>query len=513
VTSAAEPRRTGRTGPALAFLAALLAFGYFARRPWNPNENSRMAPVLAAFWHHTLAIDGYWASGPVQTNDRSESGGRTYSDKAPGSSVLAALGYAPVYAWERATGTEARYVIRKYAMTVAAVGLPLALALAALFALARSAAGPRAAAAVVAVALLASPLLPYGSVLFGHGLAAALLLGAFAVIRFAVTGPVRPVPASHLAGAGALLAGAIAVEYPTAPAALVLGLYALHRLHGRGELARARSLLLPLCGAAPVALGLGLYNWACFGSPLSPGYAHLTVPMFRAVHAQGVLGVGLPRLGVLYYLTVHPARGLFVHAPVLLLALPGLWFMARRPGWRAEAITCAAVFVSLLLLNAGFGFWWGGYTYTARHVVPAIPFLLVPLAFLPRRALWVGMPLFLLSAAQVLPATFGDPFTSDGRLMAQLRLAQASGGLAPWRGAWSIGEDAWPALVRREGGGWPGFAPNGARLLDLTGPATVLPFLALVIAPLLLAARAARRRAPVAAPARAAVVERDPLRA
>jgi hypothetical protein len=193
------------------------------------------------------------------------------------------------------------------------------------------------------------------------------------------------------------------------------------------------------------------------------------------------VGVGLPRPVALYYLTLHPARGLFVGAPVLLLAFPGLWAMARRPGWRAEAILCLAVFLAFLAVNAGFGMWWGGYTYTARHIVPAVPFLLLPIAFLSRGWRWVAVPLAVASAVQPLAAAFGDPFTNDGPLM-QLLAAAERGHRRMAFGGWTFAEVVWPGLLARSASGaWTGFAPNAGRLLGLSGPATSLPFLAVVL--------------------------------
>lgn len=477
--------------PILVFLACLAALAYFQRRPWNPNENSRLDPVLAAFWHHTLTIDAYHARAPTLTSDKAVRAGHVFTDKAPGSSVLAALGYAPLHLMERLTGHEASYLWRKWVMTVAAVGVPLAAALTALYALAAPVAGGWAAAGVVAAGLLATPLLPFGTALFGHALAGALLFLAFAVVRRAAE-RAGPIPGRDLVAAGALLGLVAATEFPAVPAALLVGAYGLWRLWRRGELAAARSWLLPLAGAAPAVVGLALWNHACFGSAFSLGYENLASPFYRSFHDHGVVGVGLPRLATLYYLTVHPARGLLWGAPVLLLALPGLWAMARRPGWRAEAVLCAAVALSFLLVNAGFGMWWGGYAYTARHLVPAVPFLVLPLGFLPRRWIWIAAPLTILSAVQPLAAAFGDPFTNDGPLMQILVEAQRRHRLMPW-GAWTFAEQVWPALTARDaGGGWPGFAPNAGRLLGLRGPATLLPLLAIVLGLLAAAARTAR---------------------
>lgn len=483
-----SPRASNRL--ALAFLGCLVALAWFQRPVQNPNENSRLAPVLAAYWQRTLQIDPYHAVRPTWTSDKSVREGHVYSDKAPGSSFLAALGYAPLHAWERVTGRQASYVARKQAMTIAAVGIPLAAALTALFALVGAAAGRRRAAATTGVALLATPLLPYGSTLFGHALAGALLFLAFALLRRATDRP-PPTRWRDLAGAGALLGLTVVTEFPAAPAGLLVTAYGLHRLARRGELRRARTWVAPLLGGAPFLVGLGLWNWACFGSPFSIGYENLAVPGFRRLHEAGLVGVRVPSLATAFYVTLHPARGLFVTAPVLLLAFPGLVAMARR-GWRWEAALCLGTFLSFLLVNAGFPLWWGGYTYTARHLVPAIPFLVLPLAFLGRRWLWAAAPLVLASAVQTLAAAAGDPFARDWALVRLLLAARQSGEPLAW-GAWSFTTDVWPRLLARSPEGtWIGFSPNAGRLLGLHGPISVLAMVACVLGFLGAAGRSAR---------------------
>jgi hypothetical protein len=487
------PPSHARNRLALAFLGCFVALAWFQRPVQNPNENSRLAPVLAAFWQHTLQIDAYHAMRPTWTSDKSVRDGHVYSDKAPGSSFLAAIGYAPVYAWERATGRPVSYVARKQAMTLAAVGLPLAAALTALFALVAAAVGARRAALATGAALLATPLLPFGSTLFGHALVGALLFLAFALVRRATERP-PPTRARDLAGVGALLGLAVVTEFPAAPAALLVASYGVHRLAGRGELGRARTWLLPVLGGAPFLVGLGLWNWACFGSPFSIGYENLAVPGFRRLHEAGLVGVRFPSLATAYYVTLHPARGLFVSAPILLLAFPGVAAMARR-GWRAEAALCLGVFLSFLLVNAGFPLWWGGFTYTARHLVPAVPFLVLPIAFLGRRWLWAAVPLVLASFVQTVAAAAGDPFTRDGYLVRLIRASRRSGDLLPWT-AWPFTGELWPRIsAHTQDGRWLGFGPNLGRVLGMTGPASVLAMVAAASALLAAAARRPKVRA------------------
>ncbi|MBN2470472.1 MAG: hypothetical protein JXN59_07095 [Anaerolineae bacterium] len=70
-----------------------------------------------------------------------------------------------------------------------------------------------------------------------------------------------------------------------------------------------------------------------------------------------------------------PGRSLFVFSPVLLLALPGGWLLARGRRWRQllTAVTGLLVFVLgyALLRHEN---WYGGLAWGPRYLVPATPF-------------------------------------------------------------------------------------------------------------------------------------------
>jgi hypothetical protein len=70
--------------------------------------------------------------------------------------------------------------------------------------------------------------------------------------------------------------------------------------------------------------------------------------------------------------------GLLAVAPALALAVPGLWWSARR---RDLSAAPAALIAGLfLVLSGAFRFWWGGACPPARYVLPAVPALGVLLA-------------------------------------------------------------------------------------------------------------------------------------
>ncbi len=105
------------------------------------------------------------------------------------------------------------------------------------------------------------------------------------------------------------------------------------------------------------------YNALRSGNPLQTGY---DLTLFSPNLLLG-----------LYKLLFSPLRGLFIYSPILLLSLPGWWWLRRR--FPAEAWLCAGlVGVTLLLFSAwssGEGLSWG-----SRFLVPIVPFFALCLA-------------------------------------------------------------------------------------------------------------------------------------
>ena len=382
--------------------------------------------------------------------------------------MLGILAYAPVSAG-RAVSSPTRYALARYWITFFAVGLPVVAALTYLFLVLDSLAlGRGAALGIALVAGLATPLWPYATVLFGHALVAASLIAAFLLVahRRHARRPWTPLARVLF---GSLLGFSMITEFPVVPVAATLFLYYLFAAPERRELAHVRTWLLPALGALPfVSLQLA-YNALCFGSPFSLGYGNIADPSFRSMHARGFYGVNLPNLEVLYYITLHPIRGIFCHSPVLVAGLAGLLLGAWHSRWRAEAVTCLVAAAIVLLVNAGYGVWWGGFAFTARHAIPAIPFLVVGLALLPRRAWPIVGALAVVSLAQMLLVVVGGgPRISDAELVRELSSSQGS--------VATLGSPVWSQI-------WPAvladperFSANIGRKLGLVGFASLIPY-------------------------------------
>ena len=185
----------------------------------------------------------------------------------------------------------------------------------------------------------------------------------------------------------------------------LLNLLALPALYGYaigpswrdGRLREERALWaggLLLAAAGPALLALGQY--LRFGDPFETGrlgiYSSFAAP-WEALAA----------------FLVAPGRSFLLYSPVLLLALFGLFRCARRSplalGFAAAAIA------PRLLFAAARSDWWGGWGVGSRHLVPLIPFAILPLAALfdswkeraraQRAAIVVGVLLSVLLAGHL----------------------------------------------------------------------------------------------------------------
>src|SRR5689334_17604854 len=89
-----------RTMIVLGVLVFVSCAYFYQAGGWN--QNSRFALVRALVEQHTVRIDPY----REHTGDRALWNGHTYSDKAPGVSLLAVIPSAAAYAVARITGTD-----------------------------------------------------------------------------------------------------------------------------------------------------------------------------------------------------------------------------------------------------------------------------------------------------------------------------------------------------------------------------------------------------------------------
>ncbi len=384
-------------------LFVLIAFTYaYFFQGGDPNQASRYFLTRAIVERHAPDI----TPDHPNTLDKGEFRGKFYSDKAPGLSLLATVPYAAFRLAEKATGVDERArgpsLVRIHGLVFVLSGLA---GVAAAWFLRRSllllGSPERDAGILTAGYALGTLAFPFSTVLFGHQTAAALLVATFALcLERRAT---RRSPAAHAALLGALWATSLVVEYPTALSVAVLGVWFLSRAPSVRD--AARGFAWAVAGAAPVLVVHSAFLYWAFGSPFDLPYNHVVEPIFRAHTTSGFLGIGRPRAEVLWELLLGRYRGLFFHCPLLVLSVAGFGAWLRRREHDAELVVCAAIAVLAVAMSSAYYAWDGGFSTGPRHLVPSLPFLVVPIAFWMREGRWAARSVIVAMVPSVLVMT------------------------------------------------------------------------------------------------------------
>ncbi len=384
-----------------ALLLVFAVYSFFLAPP-APNELSRYDLLISLARDHSVAIDRYHHN----TFDKATFQGHQYTDKAIGTSLLGLPTWLLADRLYRfGEYGEVRTDFPIWAANAGAVAIPSALLVLLVYWVARWLAGDRLRALLTAGAYGFGTLaFPFATVFYGHQPAAFFGFAGFAAILAAARTSYGQRLWLALAG---LLAGlAVLTEYPAGIIAVLVGVYLLANRDWRGHWWAFTA------GGAAALLPLAAYNTAAFGAPWHLGYGFVQDPSFAGM-GSGMMGVTLPKLSALREITVGEA-GLLTRSPFLALALLGLLMGWREHRARPEVLLCAGVSLAFLLYNAGYYLPMGGHGTGPRFLVPALPFMSLPLAWLPRRTWWLAGPLGVVSAALMLMITADIPKAFPG---------------------------------------------------------------------------------------------------
>ncbi len=356
----------------LITLAYLYCFPYFAGIR-SANELPRIYLTMAMVDEGSFAIDSgveRWG----KTADMSPSDGHIYSNKAPGSSMLAAPAYVLLKAGKGLTGAKPSLAEMTWAFRVTTGVLPTLLFLVLLWKfLRRFAPAPEDRRLVIAAYGLGSMALTYSTLFIAHQLAAVCIGSAYIVSTWVLE---EDLDLRWLWAVGLLAGAAPLVDYQAAFAGVPIAAFLVYYLLVK-QRRRWVGLLYAIGGAiGPIALLL-YYHAAAFGSPFRTGYE--ASESFAHFHQQGFLGMDALRLEALSGSMIAGDNGLLVFCPMLLLALPGWVLLARRKQWWHMGITLGVAIIYLVFISS-INFWRGGWQLGPRYITAMLPFLLVPIA-------------------------------------------------------------------------------------------------------------------------------------
>jgi hypothetical protein len=380
----------------MLFLLLLGMYAYTFPRWADPNQNSRLNMVVAVVEDNTFRIDPYVSN----TVDYAKVGDHYYSDKAPGTAFLGIPVYAVMKVFldlpvmngimdalannaafqatlnEEGTGILAqkvRFAIAQVVLAFLFAAVPSAFIGLLIYKFVEAITTVLwIRVAVVLIYGLLTPVFAYAGAFYGHQLSSALIFGGFYFAwRYGTQFTVAMAIVS-----GVFLAFSVVTEYPAALTAGIVFLYLGYRLYQNQNIAR---LGWVVGSGLLVAAGWMLYNNAIFGGPLKLGYEFSE--LWTDQHGTGFMSLTIPHWSAVWGITFSPFRGLFFYSPVLLLALPGFYFWWRSGLYRLEWVVALLSSSVIFLFNAASIMWWGGFAIGPRYLLPALPFMALPLAF------------------------------------------------------------------------------------------------------------------------------------
>lgn len=353
-----------------AVVLLLLSYSWMFSEVSVPNERTRVYLTVALVDHGTLAVDA-----PLRrfgrVNDLAKFEGRYFTDKAPGSSLMA----APIYAAARLftepqdwTIVDLCNLFRSWLMVpLGLLGFVLMRSLLRRLAISE----PTVDVASLAFSV-ASPMLHYSTVFYGHVIVAVLILGALRLQLAAGlfgddAGTASKKRFAALLGAGACAGLAGLVEYQATVVGALLALPLFSAPRG----ARVQSIIAYGLGALPFAAVLLTYNALAFGGPFELSYHHLVREAMQELHGVGLAGATRPTWDAVEGMLFSQHRGMLVTTPFLALGLFALPFCARRmrPQLWIPVALCTIYFLGIV---ASSNVWFGGWSFGLRLLIPIL---------------------------------------------------------------------------------------------------------------------------------------------
>lgn len=385
------------------FLLVWLSCIWFGSNDYNPNNLTRLFAAISLVEDHDATIDEF----ETMTVDKAQFDGHFYMDKTPGMTLmtLPAIWLADTLIGDRASshpidldnGDFARFLRLRMQLAVAMIAVLVALASVLLLDLATGITGSARAGLIAALAYaMGTPIWGWATTLFGHAAVSALLIIAtWAAWRGTSSARDLARPRYPIL-LGLALGWALVVELPAVLPGTVIGLWAIWRVRRLPMTDRVRLGAITAAAGIVALLPLFAYNQIAFGTWFRVGYQG--VVGFEGMN-QGLFGLTYPHPDIVLAILFGARRGLLFVAPLLFLAPLGLARLIRAPATRDLGIMAGALVITVLLYNASYYYWHGGYSTGPRHAMPAMAFLALGIAPLWRQWDGKGRALILLLLA------------------------------------------------------------------------------------------------------------------
>ena len=342
----------------VVFLATLcVAYSWMSPEVSSPNERSRLYLSHAIQDRGSIMIDeevDRWG----MVFDIANANEHFYTDKAPGSSILA----LPVVALSRKTDSIEKLVLRVRHWTMVPITFFGGLFFILLLQNIGISANIR---RITTVGLLVgTSVLHYGGAIFGHVIVMTATIAALFSLSKAIQ--TKSLHKQILWGlfAGLAAGSAFAVEYQAVGLSLMLGFGMLLSAETR----KARLIFPAMFGAILIALPVLAYNNAAFGSPFSTSYAHLFHQHSIDIHSEGIGGITHPHMEAIKGLIFSRSRGLLFGAPLVFFGFFGLPTLWQRSRWIAG--TTIGLILWFLYIGTSIPIWYGGWGFGPRLLIP-----------------------------------------------------------------------------------------------------------------------------------------------
>lgn len=349
--------------------------------------------VYNIFFERELNIDHFWSNAGIDV--AYSPNGHLYSGYPPGAAFIT----LPFFAVEQVVAYLHTHLLGPMNGTIAwwlesvFIGLPSMLALALtsvlLFDILRRFDVSQKVSLLTAWALpFTTFILPYANVAHYHTLAMFwFFLSLWSLLG--LQGQALQTQKGRVFLAGFALGMAGLTEYATVLYAVPVGGYLLKKFQSEALTKKSLALFLrtfALGLAIPLTV-LALYNWHSFGAPWKfshqfHGHFPLDLNFYLSQSLDArielakqlvpkTLVFGLVPWVSLFGIYFSPLRGLFFHAPLVVLAPFGIVWLWKK--YRTEAAALLGCLAITTLLYSFWTEWWGGAAYGPRFLISALP--------------------------------------------------------------------------------------------------------------------------------------------